>query len=64
MHGKLSVNNLGTLMLGFNKAFWMVDLSYVAVTGVLTVTDDYIHCHRLCYSVTYLPWLGSLLQLG
>ena len=39
MRQKLSVNNLGTLVLGSNSALWMVDFPYVAVTGVLTVTD-------------------------
>jgi len=27
----------------------VLDFPYVAVTSVLTVTDDYIHCHRLYY---------------
>jgi hypothetical protein len=47
--GKLSVHNLGTLMLGFNSVSWVLDFPYIAATSVLTVTDDNIHSHRLYY---------------
>jgi len=36
----------------------------VAVTGVLTVVNDWIHCHRLYHSVTVLSPLRLLLRLG
>ena len=58
MHEKLSANKLGTLMLGFNSASLVLDFPYVAVTSVLTVTDDYIHSHRL-----YLSHLITMIRI-